>query len=93
MRIFSLIKVNFIALVLLFLCSSIFATSGRPVSSKNGMVVSACAYASEVGIEILKSGGNAVDGDLPNRGFDGGEPLRVRFCCRRRGAESQGAGP
>ncbi|MBT7377986.1 MAG: gamma-glutamyltransferase, partial [Candidatus Marinimicrobia bacterium] len=28
---------------------------------KNGMVVSSNKYASEVGIEILKSGGNAID--------------------------------
>jgi gamma-glutamyltranspeptidase/glutathione hydrolase len=32
-----------------------------PVSSKNGMVVSTSSYASRVGIDILKKGGNAID--------------------------------
>ena len=32
-----------------------------PVKAKNGMVVSASTIASKVGVEILKSGGNAVD--------------------------------
>ena len=31
------------------------------VTGKNGMVVSTSAQASQVGIEILKQGGNAVD--------------------------------
>ncbi len=33
----------------------------RPVEAKNGMVVSASKIASEVGVQILKEGGNAVD--------------------------------
>ena len=33
----------------------------QPVSAKNGMVVSTSSYASKVGIEILKKGGNAID--------------------------------
>jgi gamma-glutamyltranspeptidase/glutathione hydrolase len=33
----------------------------RPVSSRNGMVVSTSSYASRIGIDILKKGGNAVD--------------------------------
>ncbi len=33
----------------------------QPVSSKNGMVVTTSSYASKVGIEILKKGGNAID--------------------------------
>src|SRR6187549_2609953 len=37
-------------------------TGGRvPVYSKNGMVVSASMIASEVGRDILKRGGNAID--------------------------------
>ncbi len=33
----------------------------KPVEAKNGMVVSASTIASEVGVKILKEGGNAVD--------------------------------
>ena len=33
----------------------------EPVSAENGMVVSTSSYASKVGVEILKKGGNAVD--------------------------------
>ena len=35
--------------------------SPQPVSAENGMVVSTSSYASKVGIEILKKGGNAID--------------------------------
>ncbi len=40
-----------------------FAITGvkRPVSARNGMVVSTQKLASEVGVEIMKKGGNAVD--------------------------------
>ena len=33
----------------------------QPVSAENGMVVSTSSYASKVGVEILKKGGNAID--------------------------------
>ncbi|MCW9066022.1 MAG: gamma-glutamyltransferase, partial [Ignavibacteriaceae bacterium] len=33
----------------------------EPVSAENGMVVSTSSYASKVGVEILKNGGNAID--------------------------------
>lgn len=57
MRTFSkLILISFISLNLL-----IYAESPDPVRGKNGMVVSASKLASEVGIEVLKKGGNAVD--------------------------------
>ncbi|MDG1997245.1 MAG: gamma-glutamyltransferase, partial [Emcibacteraceae bacterium] len=38
-----------------------FATITHPVSAKNGMVASQVTLASQIGIDILKSGGNAVD--------------------------------
>jgi gamma-glutamyltranspeptidase/glutathione hydrolase len=48
------------SLILLF-CSS---TSFAQTYGKNGMVVSDNFLASEVGIEILKKGGNAIDAVL-----------------------------
>ncbi len=38
-----------------------FDVGAAPVRAQNGMVVSTDAYASEVGAEILRSGGNAID--------------------------------
>lgn len=46
--------------ILLFSTFS-FAQEGNPVYAKNGMVVSASTLASQVGIDILKKGGNAID--------------------------------
>ncbi|MFQ5628598.1 MAG: gamma-glutamyltransferase [bacterium] len=41
---------------------SLLAQSGRiPVRAKNGMVVSTSHFASKIGAEVLKNGGNAVD--------------------------------
>jgi gamma-glutamyltranspeptidase/glutathione hydrolase len=50
----------------LFLVSSLIlqlacTETSQPVSSENGMVVSTSSYASKVGVEILKNGGNAID--------------------------------
>jgi len=45
----------------LFLVFIIYAQHPDPVKGKNGMVVSASKIASEVGIQILKKGGNAID--------------------------------
>ncbi|MEW6653906.1 MAG: gamma-glutamyltransferase, partial [Bacteroidota bacterium] len=51
-------KVFFISIVLTSLC---FAQEGNPVYAKNAMVVSASTLASNVGLDILKKGGNAID--------------------------------
>jgi len=50
--------------ILFNLSLNIYSISGRPISSKNGMVVSACSLASQVGSQILKEGGNAIDASV-----------------------------
>ena len=44
-----------------FLCAGAHAASVAPVAAEHGMVVTAQHLATEVGVEILKKGGNAVD--------------------------------
>ncbi|MDB9968420.1 gamma-glutamyltransferase [Gammaproteobacteria bacterium] len=47
------------------LTSTSFAEGGRtPLRVKNGIVTSASKLASEVGVEVLKQGGNAVDASI-----------------------------
>jgi gamma-glutamyltranspeptidase/glutathione hydrolase len=59
MRIFfKYIRALFLALILI---QVIYPQSLDPIRGKNGMVVSASKLASQVGIDILKKGGNAVD--------------------------------
>ncbi len=48
-------------LSILFIIQVNVAEASKPFKSKNGMVVSASKIASEVGVEILKAGGNAID--------------------------------
>jgi gamma-glutamyltranspeptidase/glutathione hydrolase len=48
-------------LALGFACSAAQAASPAPVAAKNGMVVTAQQHATRIGVDILKSGGNAVD--------------------------------
>jgi gamma-glutamyltranspeptidase/glutathione hydrolase len=57
MRILFIFTSILIILLLQFACSK----SPQPVSAQNGMVVSTSSYASKVGVEILKKGGNAID--------------------------------
>ncbi|MCB9208191.1 MAG: gamma-glutamyltransferase [Ignavibacteriales bacterium] len=55
------------AVILLFsflFSNNLSAQIARPIKAKQGMVVSACSLASEVGINILKKGGNAVDASV-----------------------------
>ncbi len=52
---------KYLVLFFLFISFSISAKSKAPVRAKKGMVVSASEIASNVGVDILKKGGNAVD--------------------------------
>lgn len=51
----------FLISIFIFLAAFAYSSHPLPVYGKNGMVVSTSRQASEVGIEILKKGGNAVD--------------------------------
>ncbi len=57
-----------ITTTLLIVCLSLFinlsAETKRPVRAKNGMVVSPSTLATDIGVEILKNGGNAVDASV-----------------------------
>ncbi len=59
MQIFS--KIILLLIVISLFNPEIYSASKDPVRSKNGMVVSASKIASEVGVQVLKKGGNAVD--------------------------------
>jgi len=52
-----------IPLLALLLCftRSVQGASAAPVSAENGMVVTAQALATRVGVDVLKQGGNAID--------------------------------
>ena len=54
-------NIIFILFATILFYSNLFSGSKDPVRGKNGMVVSASELASQVGIDILKKGGNAID--------------------------------
>jgi gamma-glutamyltranspeptidase/glutathione hydrolase len=54
-------KIRYLFITVIFFLSTEISFGGNPVRSKNGMVVSANELATKVGVQILKTGGNAVD--------------------------------
>jgi gamma-glutamyltranspeptidase/glutathione hydrolase len=48
-------------LLTIFVAAATHAASVAPVGAKNGMVVTAQAYATRVGVDVLRAGGNAID--------------------------------
>lgn len=52
----------YILVVLLVLASNVFAVSPEATYAKTGLVTSRSTLASAVGVEIMRNGGNAVDG-------------------------------
>ena len=62
MKSLRLLRICFAAAVVFFLAvNSAYASRAYPVYSRQGMVVSAEPYATSVGFEILRAGGNAAD--------------------------------
>ncbi len=60
-RILNFSKYFLIVISVFFFGTSAISSAGNPVRAKHGMVVTASDLASEIGVEILKRGGNAVD--------------------------------
>ena len=56
------IAMRFIPLVLMFVLAPAFAASPEATYGTHAMVTSRSVYASRAGVEIMKAGGNAVDG-------------------------------
>src|SRR6185295_16332590 len=48
-------------LLFFFVATAAHGASRTPVSAEHGMVVTAQAYATRVGVDVLKQGGNAID--------------------------------
>ncbi|MBS0444417.1 MAG: gamma-glutamyltransferase [Proteobacteria bacterium] len=54
-------RIALIASVTAFACGAVEAASQAPVAAEHGMVVSAQHLATQVGVDVLKEGGNAID--------------------------------
>ncbi len=50
--------------VLFYSTNNVYFASDRPTNAESGMVVSASSLASEVGAQILREGGNAIDASV-----------------------------
>tara|TARA_R110000868_G_scaffold368227_3_gene631264 strand:+ start:11672 stop:13363 length:1692 start_codon:yes stop_codon:yes gene_type:complete len=57
-------KIKLLIALILVLCSFITEKATAQTYAKNGMVVSASDIASQVGVDILKNGGNAIDASI-----------------------------
>ncbi|TIN07212.1 MAG: gamma-glutamyltransferase, partial [Mesorhizobium sp.] len=57
----TLIAVSFALTVAFTPSAAVFAASPAPAKGEHGMVVTAQHLATEVGVDVLKKGGNAVD--------------------------------
>src|SRR6202163_3901999 len=53
--------IRLFALCIATVCGAVHAASVAPVGGEHGMVVTAHQLATKVGVDVLKSGGNAVD--------------------------------
>ena len=56
-----LIRLALVSTAVALCCSSVLAASVAPVAAEHGMVVSAQHLATQVGVDVLKKGGNAID--------------------------------
>lgn len=61
MQIYSKFNFPFVFIFLLLTNIFIYSALSQPVRSRHGMVVSANKLASQIGVEIMENGGNAVD--------------------------------
>lgn len=56
-----LVRLALVSTAVALCCTSLLAASVAPVAAENGMVVSAQHLATQVGVDVLKKGGNAID--------------------------------
>ena len=56
-----LIRLALVSSAVALCCTGVLAASVAPVAAEHGMVVSAQHLATQVGVDVLKKGGNAID--------------------------------